>query len=742
MFRRVVVSGLSAVLAICAVLAGCSPSVPRCVLEAEKAVAEPEYDENSAAVVRANSRSENITSDGKYVGKMYAGNTVTWFFTAERQANCEISLAVSNAEAGASAFDADAKKVFSVCLNGEELSLPVYGINAATEYCDGWQELKLGEFRVEPGVNKIVYTALSDTERLNVDYLALSSARADIKEHSHFWKSSSTAASCTEGGYISKSCDDCGYSYESGIIPALGHKYGNYHYHDELQKMVAVCERCGESVTANTPNSKYFGEVFYGEEDFSTRPDELIYEAEDAYVCLDGGLNNGTTYIKKDDGNCNDPSGGKLVENISNIGNYIKFCIDATEACAADLVFRMSNVLYSPEGIAVLDPMSDYVYCTVNGESVDFTFVSFPGFDEHSYFEWRYVVVKNAAFTAGENYIEIGPKENERGKVTMPNCDVLKIYSDGAFMKAVKYYNINDVYCGAYDGENGYGLAFEEDEGFYLYAGEAAQTADFVITVTADESVSNFAQKLELTVNESTVNFEGVSLAKGENTVVLKGVPLKMLKNTVAFVGADGVTVTAVKVYTSEKISAAYGSEIKEENDYLKNGEKTPALISEAENADLGDSVSSREEVELVEENIYENSGKPASGNSAIGNFAVSGNKISWKFTSSAAAEAEITLMLSSANYDSSISGNVLTDNLHERIVIKINGVAVKLDGITLTVDSISNYYDWKALTVVCLLNEGENEVTIEALGYGAPNMDVMYVYTDAILKEYKNATE
>lgn len=742
MFRRVVISGLSAVLALCAVLTGCTPGAPRCVLEAEKAVAEPEYDENRACVVRANSRSENITGGGKYVGKLYSGNTITWVFTAERQANCEISLAVANGEAGAPAFVAGAQKVFSVSLNGEQLSLPAYSIDAATEYCDGWQVLRLGEFRVEPGVNKIVYTALSDTERLNIDYLALSSARADIKEHSHFWKSSSTAASCTEGGFISKSCADCGYSYESGIIPALGHKYGNYHYHDELQKMVAVCERCGESVTANTPNSKYFGEVFYSEEDFTTRPEELIYEAENAYVCLDGGLNNGTTYIKKDDGNCNDPSGGKLVENISNIGNYIKFCIDATEACAADLVFRMSNVLYSPEGIAELDPMSDYVYCTVNGESVDFTFVSFPGFDEHSYFEWRYVVVKNVAFAAGENYIEIGPKENDRGKVTMPNCDVLKIYSDEAVLKAVKYYNINDVYCGAYDGENGYGLAFEEDGGFYLYAGTAAQTADYAVTVTADESVSNLAQKLELTVNEATVNLEGVSLAKGENTVVLKGVPLKMLKNTVAFAGADGVTVTAVKVYTPEKISAAYGSEIKEENDYLKNGEKTPALISEAENADLGDSVSSREEVELVEENIYENSGKPASGNSAIGNFAVSGNKISWKFTSSAAAEAEITLMLSSANYDSSISGNVLTDNLHERIVIKINGVAVKLDGITLTVDSISNYYDWKALTVACLLNEGENEVTIEALGYGAPNMDVMYVYTDAILKEYKNATE
>ena len=29
------------------------------------------------------------------------------------------------------------------------------------------------------------------------------------------------------------------------------------------------------------------------------------------------------------------------------------------------------------------------------------------------------------------------------------------------------------------------------------------------------------------------------------------------------------------------------------------------------------------------------------------------------------------------------------------------------------------------------MIREGSNEVTIEVLGYGAPNMDVMYVYAD-----------
>lgn len=730
MFKRLIIFVIAAVVCASAVICGCSAASGEFRLEAEKAVIEPEYDENSAVISRANSRSENITSNGKYVGKLYSGNTVTWFFTAEKQVGCSISIAVANASAQSSGFYAGAGEVFSVELNGVSISFPMHTVAAGTEYCDNWQLFALGEHRLLRGINKLVYTALSDEKALNVDYLSLSAGRSDLKEHNHFWKSSSNAASCTEGGYIQKSCADCGYSYASDRIAALGHQYGNYHYSDELMKMVAVCERCGDEVTANTPNSKYFGEVFYSEDDFTTRPDEVLYEAEDAFVCIDGGLNNGSTYIKYDDGTANNPSGGKIVENISNLGNYIRFRVDTERECEADLVFRMSNTMFSPSGIAALDPMSDFVYCSVNGAEVDFTFVSFPGFNEHSYYEWRYVLIKNVEFTAGVNLIEVGPKDNAKHIITMPNTDVLKIYTDGAAVKIVRHYMINDASAGEYSGRYGYCSEFSSDGGFIMYAGAAAAEADYELTIVADAPVPNLAAVFELSVNYATVKLEGIALTRGENTVVLKDVPVRLLENTVSVKASGGVVLTCVRAHTPEYLPPAYDCAIDPEYDYIKNSGKPPSLILEAEGADLGDSVSSREGVELIEYNIYENTGKTASGNSAVGNFAVAGNVITWSFESSEGVAADLAFMLASANYDSSVSGNVLTDNLQRRITVKINGVAVNLKGLVLTVDSLSNYYDWKAVTVRgCRLVRGLNVVTIEAHEYGAPNMDVLYVH-------------
>ena len=734
-FKRI--AALAICLLVCALipLSGCGAPGVRCVLEAENAVIEPEYDPDRASVSRANSRSENITSGGKYAGKMYAGNTVTWFFTAERQAECAIEIAVANAEEDSAGFSAGGGLVFSVSLNGKELSVPEFFVSQGTQYCDDWQLIDLGTFRVAPGINKLVYTALSDTQRLNVDYLALISDRADIKEHSHFWKTSSVAAGCTEDGYSQKTCGDCGYSYTSDRIAALGHQYGNYHYHDDTQKMVAVCERCGDMITVNTPDSRYFGEVFYAEEDYITRPDEFLYEAEEAFVCVDGGLNNGESYIKKDDGTCHEPSGGKLVENLSRIGNYIRFVVEAQESCLADLVFRMSNTMYSKDGIAELDPMSDYVYCTVNGEEVDFTFVAFPGLSVHDYFEWRYVVVKNVELTA-YNVIEIGPKDNDRHWITMPNTDVLKICTDGVPLRAIKNYGINDVTCGEYTDGYENSRAFVKEDDFVLYAGAAAERADYVLTVKAETDVSNVGQTAVLTVNEATVNLEGIKLQRGQNTLVLRDVPVRELKNTVVFSAEEGLTLLAVQAFTDEPLIEAYASEVRPEYDYLQTqgeaGAAVPALIFEAENADLGDSVPSREGVELVETDIMENTGKPASGNSAVGNFAQKGNIISWRFTAGEQVRADIVLMLASAYYDESVNGNVSTRDLQEKIVVRVNGIAVKLNEIVLEVDSVANYYDWKAVTVPgCLLKKGENVVTVEALAYGAPNMDVLYVYAD-----------
>ena len=229
---------------------------------------------------------------------------------------------------------------------------------------------------------------------------------------------------------------------------------------------------------------------------------------------------------------------------------------------------------------------------------------------------------------------------------------------------------------------------------------------------------------------------EGIALEQGENIVVLRGVPLEELRNAVTYTAAEGVRIAAVQVYTPEPIPQALGSAIVPSYDYLKNVEEgkeeivVPDLIFEAEDADLGDSVSLREGVDLVELYIFENTGKLASNNSAIGNFAVAGNTITWRFTSSEAVSADVVFMLASAYFDEDVRGNVATHDLQNKIRIEINGVAVRLDQLVLEVDSPINYYDWKAVTVSgCMLQEGENVLTIEALAYGAPNMDVLYVY-------------
>lgn len=734
--KNILILCLAASMFAVTAFTGCGVVGTQCVLEAENAVVEPEYDDDVAFISRANSRSENITSGGKYVSKMYSGNTITWFFTAEKQKECSISIAVANALESAPSFTIGEGSVFSISLNGEEIDVPKYVIAEGVQYCDNWQVLRLGTLRVDPGINKIVYTALSDTEVLNVDYLSLSSNHADVKEHNHFWKSSSVPANCTENGYLQKTCEDCGYSYIGDLISVLGHKYGNYHYSDELMKMVAVCERCSKTITANTPDSKYFGEVYYTDGDFSSHSEALIFEAEDAYVCLDGGLNNGDSHIGKDDGSCNNPSGGKFIENISKKGNYIKFEVEAGADCVADLVFRMSNTLYSKDGIAELDPLGNYVYCTVNGQEVDFSFVSFPGLPTHSYYEWRYVVIKSVEFVAGYNAIELGPKVNGGNLITMPNTDVLKIFTDGVPLRAIKQYHINDVSYGEYSGGDRYYLEFEKEDNFVVYSGTYVGQADYVLTVEVKDEDIDSSQLINLNVNDATVNLENVVFAEGENTVILKDVPLQILKNTVTQTFSDVMTVTSVKVYSSEPLVTAYKSTINSEYDYLKNKEQQnaiiPSLIIEAEDADLGDSVSSRDGVELIEPDIYENAGKAASGNCSVGNFAQKGNRIIWRFFSTEEITADIVVMLASANYNSQVNGNTLTDNLQTHIMFRINGVAVNLETLVLTVDSIGNYYDWKAVTVAdCKIKKGENEVVIEALGYGAPNMDVLYIYAD-----------
>lgn len=729
-----------------AAASACTHSASRdyCCLEAEKAIAQPAYDGAVAVECRPNSRSENITSNGKYIGKLQKGNTITWYFQAEKAFNTEITLTVANADPESKGFAAGGGKVFSFEVNGSALSVPLFDVEPGTPYSDNWQTVSLGNVALRQGINVAVYTVTGESDGLNVDCISVGTKKGRVEEHTHSWKISSDPATCEEEGKTYKTCDDCGFVYYSETIAALGHAYGNYHYDNDTGRMVSECSRCGGKRTANTPTSRYFGEVYNRSDEYTTRLVELVYEAEDAYVCLDGGLNNpaATSYIEKDGGNMNSPSGGKSIGNISMLGNYILFTVRSTRNCRADLVFRMANVLYSSSGIDELDPMSDYVYCTVNGEAVDFTFVSFPGYGTHSYYEWRYVVIKDIDLTVGDNAIEIGPQDNKQNKITMPNTDVLYVYTDYECLEAVKTYFVNDVERAEYyDGSGKSSAAFVRDgEGRFVFkSGTEIEKADYVLTLSAQRNVDNLSRELTAFINDGSVNFEGIALTRGVNTVILKDVPVARLKNIFQFSGNGDVDVTSLSLYSDEEIIAAPIASVDPSYDYLSNGgdenAATPALIYEAEKADFGNSVSSRAGIDMIEVNIYENSNKQASGNSAVGNFAVKGNTLTWRFTSSAAESADIALMLASANYLSSVGGNSDTVDLSGYIEIIVNGVAVDLESVDLPADNISNYYFWQAVTVKGLvLAEGENVVELRVLGSVAPNADVLYVYSAAEL--------
>jgi len=209
----------------------------------------------------------------------------------------------------------------------------------------------------------------------------------------------------------------------------------------------------------------------------------------------------------------------------------------------------------------------------------------------------------------------------------MPNTDVLKIYSDEQTLTAVKYYQINDVVSGEYDGRYTQKTLFTatDNRTYDFYCGNGEITADYVITLYADADTAVLANVFSLSVNGDEVNLEGVSLKRGYNTLVLKDQPLLLLKNTVVSSQNRSIKLDGVTVYTEEKVIGALDCGIDSSRDYLNNADKPnvvkPTLIFEAEDADLGDSVSSREGIDLVEKNIYENSGKHASGNSAVGNF-------------------------------------------------------------------------------------------------------------------------
>ena len=69
----------------------------------------------------------------------------------------------------------------------------------------------------------------------------------------HTYKSVTKEATCTEAGYITHTCADCGKSYVDGNVAALGHSYSSAEAGNEV---IYTCDRCGHSYTESIVSFK------------------------------------------------------------------------------------------------------------------------------------------------------------------------------------------------------------------------------------------------------------------------------------------------------------------------------------------------------------------------------------------------------------------------------------------------------------------------------------------------------
>ena len=64
----------------------------------------------------------------------------------------------------------------------------------------------------------------------------------------HTYKTEKINATCTERGYTTHTCKECGYSYSDTFVAALGHNYGSWKSFNNNEHE-ATCTRCGEKIT-------------------------------------------------------------------------------------------------------------------------------------------------------------------------------------------------------------------------------------------------------------------------------------------------------------------------------------------------------------------------------------------------------------------------------------------------------------------------------------------------------------
>ncbi len=71
------------------------------------------------------------------------------------------------------------------------------------------------------------------------------------------FNATTTLPTCTEQGFTTYVCADCGYTYDDNFVDALGHDWGDWTADEDAETHTRVCNRCGEKETEDHSYSEW-----------------------------------------------------------------------------------------------------------------------------------------------------------------------------------------------------------------------------------------------------------------------------------------------------------------------------------------------------------------------------------------------------------------------------------------------------------------------------------------------------
>ncbi|MDD6620537.1 MAG: leucine-rich repeat protein [Eubacteriales bacterium] len=121
---------------------------------------------------------------------------------------------------------------------------------------------------VELSGNTVKIKLVSDNAGEEWGFKVTDVKAVEEQHHIHKWSNIVTEPTCTEGGYTTRACFECGESYVDDYTSALGHSFTSYFNNYDATctsdgTKTARCDRCSATDTVIIPNSKlnhkYFG---------------------------------------------------------------------------------------------------------------------------------------------------------------------------------------------------------------------------------------------------------------------------------------------------------------------------------------------------------------------------------------------------------------------------------------------------------------------------------------------------